>query len=199
MPKVLETKAWNCWILLGLPVVYSISDNMAAFAFWRATFDNLDFRIRFAKKLSTGGHLKRMLHLLTSQVSFRHTSWDQFNDNEQKLNAADLKENNFKLNHENSEWIKFSNLTYRCTETSEEADKPLLSNILLSLKHPSKNTLSALVFHEDNEGNWHCTWMDSLVPRPSDWPKPKLTPLPRNQSEGLGTRLLHEGKTVTRG
>lgn len=45
-------------------------------AFWRATFDNLDFRIRFAKKLSTGGHLKRMLHLLTSQVSFRHSSTD---------------------------------------------------------------------------------------------------------------------------
>ena len=34
--------------------------------FWQATFDNLDFKIKFAKKLSTGGNLKRMLHLLTS-------------------------------------------------------------------------------------------------------------------------------------
>ena len=43
-------------------------------AFWRATFDNLDFKIKFAKKISVGGHLKRMLHLLTSQVSFWHKS-----------------------------------------------------------------------------------------------------------------------------
>ena len=74
-------------------------------AFWRATFDNLDFRIRFAKKLSNGGHLKQMLHL-TSQVSFRRTSTEQFNDKKQKLNAADLTENHFKLSHENSEWLK---------------------------------------------------------------------------------------------
>ena len=40
-------------------------------AFWRITFDNLDFRMKFAKSVSTGGHLKRMLHLLTSQVTFR--------------------------------------------------------------------------------------------------------------------------------
>ena len=44
-------------------------------SFWRVTFDNLDFRMRFAKKISAGGgQLKRMLHLLTSQVSFRQTS-----------------------------------------------------------------------------------------------------------------------------
>ena len=42
--------------------------------FWRATFDNLDFRLKFKKTLSVGGDccssLNRMLHLLTSQVSF---------------------------------------------------------------------------------------------------------------------------------
>ena len=45
-------------------------------SFWRVTFDNLDFRMRFAKKISAGGGqlLKRMLHLLTFQVSFRQTS-----------------------------------------------------------------------------------------------------------------------------
>ena len=37
-------------------------------AFWRLTFDNLDFKMKFAKKISAGGHLKRMLHLLTSQI-----------------------------------------------------------------------------------------------------------------------------------
>ena len=25
-------------------------------AFWRVTFDNLDFKIKFAKKITTGGH-----------------------------------------------------------------------------------------------------------------------------------------------
>ena len=44
-------------------------------SFWRVTFDNLDFRMRFATKISAGGgQLKRMLHLLTSQVSFRQIS-----------------------------------------------------------------------------------------------------------------------------
>ena len=38
-----------------------------------------------------------MLHLLTSQVSFRRGSSEQFNDNKQKLNASELKENNFTL------------------------------------------------------------------------------------------------------
>ena len=61
-------------------------------AFWRATFDKLDFRIKFAKNLSSGGHLKRMLHLLTSQESFRRNSNQQFNDNEQNLGVNDLKE-----------------------------------------------------------------------------------------------------------
>ncbi len=48
-------------------------DELNPKAFWRVTFDNLDFRIKFAKTLVAGGgdSLKRMLHLLTSQVSFR--------------------------------------------------------------------------------------------------------------------------------
>ena len=59
-------------------------------AFWRATFDNLDFKIKFAKKLSIGGNLKRMLHLLTSQVSFRRSSNQQFNDSKNKLSETDI-------------------------------------------------------------------------------------------------------------
>ena len=48
-------------------------------AFWSVTFDNLGFRMKFAKCISTGGHLKRMLHLLTSQVTFRKKVNDTVN------------------------------------------------------------------------------------------------------------------------
>ena len=37
--------------------------------FWRVTVDNLEFKMAFAKKISSGGYQKRMLHLLTGQVS----------------------------------------------------------------------------------------------------------------------------------
>ena len=104
-------------------------------AFWRATFDNLDFRIKFAKKLSTGGHLKRMLHLLTSQISFRCQSTQQFSDNKQKLTAADLKESTFTLDNENSEWLKFCNYTYTASDTNEETDTPLLSRLEKLMPH----------------------------------------------------------------
>ena len=68
-------------------------------AFWRATFDNLDFRMKFAKCISSGGHLKRMLHLLTSQVTFRKGANTHVN-NTSNENAA-LTEKHFKLEHDN--------------------------------------------------------------------------------------------------
>ena len=108
--------------------VRKVIDELNPIAFWQVTFDNLDFRIKFAKKLSTGGHLKRMLHLLTSQVSFLHTysSSQQFNDSGPKLKAADLKVTNFTLDN-NSEWLKLCSSTYRANESNEETEKPLLS------------------------------------------------------------------------
>ena len=75
--------------------VRSIIKELNPISFWRVTFDNLDFRIKFAKKLSSGGHLKRMLHLLTSQVSFRRNSSEQFNDTKQTLSVKELKEDHF--------------------------------------------------------------------------------------------------------
>ena len=69
-------------------------------AFWRITFYNLDFRIKFAKCLSTGGHLKSMLDLLTSQVTFRNSV------NNSLANISEpvkITEEHFKLEHDNSE------------------------------------------------------------------------------------------------
>ena len=60
-------------------------------AFWRLTFDNLDFIMKFAKKISVGGHLKRMLHLLISQISFRPKCTNSFNDKTPSINDKDLK------------------------------------------------------------------------------------------------------------
>ena len=113
-------------------------------SFWRVTFDNLDFRMRFAKKISAGGgQLKRMLHLLTSQVSFRQTSPHKATNNSSltppsiaanripptgdmtpstctaglntstsSASTGNTQNQNFRLKHENSEWVKFSNSVY---------------------------------------------------------------------------------------
>ena len=78
-------------------------------AFWRITFDNLDFRMKFAKKISVAngvGTLKRMLHLLTSQVTFRQ---------EKPVRGASslttrkaLSESSFNLNDTCDQWNKYS-------------------------------------------------------------------------------------------
>ena len=105
--------------------VRSIIKELDPRSFWRVTFDNLDFIIKFAKKLSTGGHLKRMLHLLTSQVSFRRNTTEQFNDNKQNVSIRNLKEDNFSVDNEDSEWLKFCKHTYE-TSTENQIDQPLL-------------------------------------------------------------------------
>ena len=115
-------------------------------AFWRATFDNLDFKMKFAKKLSTGGNLKRMLHLLTSQISFRHSSSQQFNDNKPKLSTTDLKESNFTLDNENSEWLRFCKCTYEANETHEETDKPLLTKLEKLMPHWTSDSSDKVVY-----------------------------------------------------
>ena len=62
-------KHGNLWACLRL----AISEiNLQSFR--QVTFDNLDFRMKFAKKLTVVngvGTLKRMLHLLTSQDTFQ--------------------------------------------------------------------------------------------------------------------------------
>lgn len=100
-------------------------------SFWRVTFDNLDFKMKFAKKISAGeGQLKRMLHLLTSQISFRRASQDgatktttppptstsptvQSTGSTGALPTSStpkpkVTEKHFEIEHENSEWLKFS-------------------------------------------------------------------------------------------
>ena len=88
-------------------------------SFWRVTFDNLDFKMKFAKKISAGGgQLKRMLHLLTSQVSFRrsktlttHTATTTPHTTTETttptgtVTKQNITEKHFKLDHENSEWL----------------------------------------------------------------------------------------------
>lgn len=107
-------------------------------SFWRVTFDNLDFKMKFAKKISAGGgQLNRMLHLLTSQVSFRSSS--QSNSNPLAPHTANPipTENNFKLEHENSEWLKFCNSVYDVSRNSikddanfeKNEDPPLLDKL----------------------------------------------------------------------
>ena len=58
--------------------VRKVINELNPIAFWRATFDNLDFRIKFVKKLSIKTNAT-----LTSQISFRRQSTEQFNDNKQ--------------------------------------------------------------------------------------------------------------------
>lgn len=54
----------------------SALEELSSKAFWRVTIDNFDFRIKYAKKIMEccSGALRRMLNLLTSQVTFRQGS-----------------------------------------------------------------------------------------------------------------------------
>ena len=77
-------------------------------SFWRLPFDNLDFRMKFAKKLTVAngsGTLKRMLHLLTSQVTFRsNVSSEPKYD---RSSSCELKESHFKISHSRDQWTKY--------------------------------------------------------------------------------------------
>ena len=49
--------------------------------------------MKFVKKISSGsGQMKRMFHLLTSQISFRKNSTNPFKNNSHKVGKADLTE-----------------------------------------------------------------------------------------------------------
>ena len=78
-------------------------------AFWRATFDNLDFRMKFAKSISTGRHLKRTLHLLKSQVTYRKCTSNITTENREQIK---LSKQLFDIEHENSEWLKYDTATF---------------------------------------------------------------------------------------
>jgi hypothetical protein len=112
-------------------------------SFWRVTFDNLDFKMKFAKKISAGGdQLKRMLHLLTSQVTFRRSSHNGATtatppptptpptvitlQSTGALPTSTTKpkvtEKHFKIEHENSEWLKFNSSTFHVSSANIKDD-----------------------------------------------------------------------------
>lgn len=67
--------------------------------FWRLTFDNLDFHMKYAKKvIGEGvGKLNRMLHLITSQVSFRRQLPLYGPQTNTTLKITELKEEHFQI------------------------------------------------------------------------------------------------------
>ena len=110
---------------------------ISSHAFWHVTFDNLDFRMKFAKKLSSGGgQLKRMFHLLTSQVSFRKNSTHPFNSNHHGIATKDLTENHFKLDYDKTEWEKFSKSTFKviCDENESSSNSQTGPSLLTKLQ-----------------------------------------------------------------
>ena len=116
-------------------------------AFWRVTFDNLDFRMKFSKKVvagSTGaGDIKRMLNSITSQVSFR-SDVPQFGPMTHcSIPMTELLETNVKIEYKDGEWKKYGRSSFVCTALDVKNDfsftsdsfKPLDSNLYATL-HP---------------------------------------------------------------
>ena len=113
-------------------------------AWWRVTFDNLDFRMKFAKKISVGGHLRRMLHLLTSQVTFRQNSNTQFNNDTPLVKESDLKETHFKIDQD-KEWLNFAKSTFEVVfedvkEGNLEPSKPIITKLENHMSHDFRDT-----------------------------------------------------------
>ena len=87
-------------------------------------------------------NLKSTVHLLTSQVSFRHSSSQQFSDSTPKLSKRNLKEKHFNLD-ENSEWTKFCKCTHKA---SGDADKPLLTKLQEFMPHWTSDSSDKVVY-----------------------------------------------------
>ena len=127
-------------------------------AWWRVTFDNLDFRMKFAKKISVGGNLRRMLHLLTSQVSFRKNSDHPFNNKTPLTKPTDLKTAHFEIEHDNKEWLNFAKSTFKIVfkdikEDNLEPTQPIITKLEKHLSHWTSETHDKIVYTTIDEAH----------------------------------------------
>ena len=96
-------------------------------AFWRVTVDNLDFRMKFSRKVVTGitgaGDIRRMLNLITPQVPqfgpMTHCS----------IPMTELLETNFKIEYKDGEWKKYGRSSFVCTALDVKSSFSLVSNL----------------------------------------------------------------------
>ena len=117
--------------------------------FWRVTFDNLDFRAKFAKKVEVRDNscvLNRIFHLLTSQVTFRKHEQDCICSQDTlaqitTVTHAKLIEGHFKLDTSSSDrqWTKFSRSVYHsvCEMAGNSINK--CESVLIGLQRHMDN------------------------------------------------------------
>ena len=111
--------------------------------------------MKFAKKISSGS-LKRMFHLLTSQVTFRKNSVHPFNNNHHKVVKKDLTEQHFKLKHDKEEWETFGRCTFKVAkdETNNSPNGPsLLTKLQQHMPHFTPECLDKIVYTTVDEAH----------------------------------------------
>ena len=124
-------------------------------SFWWVTFDNLDFRMKFAKKLTVAngvGTLKRMLHLLTSQVTFRLDK----QSNKSKVSTHEsvvLNESHFKINCNCKHWISYSKTVF----------DNMHGDVIKGIKMDSSNRVPLLLKLQKGMPHWTSTPNDKVV------------------------------------
>ena len=123
--------------------------------FWRLTFDNLDFHMKYAKKVigDSVGTLNRMLHLITSQVSFRTQLPLYGRRTNTTMNITELKEEHFKVTFRDTDFKMFNKSTFDCTlmnikqgNAINSSYKPLIEKLRMSMPHNTPTPSDKVVF-----------------------------------------------------
>ena len=110
--------------------------------------------MKFARKISVGGHLKRMLHLLTSQIT---KCTNSFNDKTPSINDKDLKESHFKLETD-KEWINFGKSTFKVVYEDNingitEPTQPLLGKVEQHMPHRTSESGDKIIYTTVDEAH----------------------------------------------
>ena len=123
---------------------------------WRTTFDNLDFKMKFAKKVEVQDSscvLNRMFHLLTSQVVFRKNP-DPCTCPKEKLKSIVriepmyLKESHFSVEYCNGQWNKFCRGVVRtiCGMFGSTEELSLLGSLRSRMSHWTPDKPDTIVY-----------------------------------------------------
>lgn len=92
-----------------------------------------------------------MLHLLTSQVTFRNNTCASENNISEPVTVI---EQHFKHEHDNSEWKKYSECTFTAMlDRNEQSDKPLLYKIEQNMQHWNPDSPDNVVYATVDEAH----------------------------------------------
>lgn len=98
-----------------------------------------------------------MLHQLTSQVSFRNNSNNPFTNKTPLTKLTDLKENHFKIELDNKEWLNFQKSIFTIVSDDVKGNlepiEPMITKLENHMPHWTSETNDKIVYTTVNEAH----------------------------------------------